>query len=52
MIMAAQDQTSKTRYIQRAIDGINISPKCREYNQKDEAINHITSECPALAHNQ
>ena len=42
----------RTRYIQRAIDGTNISPKCRKWNQKDETINHIASECPALAQNQ
>ena len=52
MIMAAQDQTLKPRYIQRAIDGTNISRKCRKCNQKDETINHIASECPALAQNQ
>ena len=28
------------------------SPKCRKRNQKDETINHIASECPALAQNQ
>ena len=28
MIMAAPDQTLRTRYIQRAIDGTNISTKC------------------------
>ena len=50
--MAAQDQALRTRYIQRAIDGTNIYPICRKYNQKDETINHITSECPALAQNQ
>ena len=52
MIMAAQDQALRTRYIQRAIDGTNISPKCRKCNQKNETINHIASECPALAQNQ
>ena len=35
MVMAAQEQALKTRYIQRAIDGTNISPKCRKCNQKD-----------------
>ena len=44
MIMAAQDQSLKTRYIQRAIDGTNISPKCRKCNQEDETINHISTE--------
>ena len=36
--MAAQDQALRTRYIQRAIDGTNISPKCRKCNQKDKTI--------------
>ena len=52
MIMAAQDQVLRTRCIQRAIDGTNISPKCRKCYPKDETINHIASECPALAQNQ
>ena len=52
MIMAAQDQALRTRYIQRAIDGTNISPKCGKCNQKGETINHIISEGPALAQNQ
>ena len=52
MIMAVQDQALRTRYIQRAIDRTNISPKCRKRNQKDETINRIASECPALAQNQ
>ena len=50
--MAAQDQALRKRYIERAIDGTNISHKCRKCNEKDETINHITSECPALAQNQ
>ena len=52
MIMAAQDQALRTRYIQRAIDGANISPKCRKCHDKNETINHITSECSALAQSQ
>ena len=52
MLMAAQDQALRTRYIQCKIDGVNISPKCRKCNLKDETINHIASECSALAQNQ
>ena len=52
MIMAAQDQALRTRYIQNKIDGVNVSPKCRKCNIKDETINHIASECSALAQNQ
>ena len=51
-IMAVQDQTLRTRYLQKAIDASNTFPKCRKCNQKDETINHIPSACPALAQNQ
>ena len=51
MIMAAQDQSLRTRYIQRATDGPNNSPKCKKCNHNDQTINHIASECPTLAHN-
>ena len=44
MIMATQNQALSTRYIQRAIDGNNIFPKCRKCTQKDTTINHIASE--------
>ena len=50
--MTAQDQALRTRYIQRAIHGTKISPKCRKCNQEDKNINNIASECPALAQNQ
>ena len=50
--MAAQDLALRTRYIQRTINGTNISPRCRKCNQKYEIINHIASECPELAQNQ
>ena len=50
MLMAAQEQALRTRYIQNKIDGqISISPMCRKCNKKVETINHIISECPALA---
>ena len=53
MLMAAQDQALRTRYIQNKIDGqADISPMCRKCNQKMETINHIISECPALAQNE
>ena len=53
MLMAAQDQALRTRYIQNRIDGqTSISPVCRKCEQKMETINHIISECPALAQNE
>ncbi|XP_068242217.1 uncharacterized protein [Palaemon carinicauda] len=42
--MTPQDKTLRTRYNHRAIDGNNISSKCRKY------INNIASECSALGH--
>ena len=51
LLMAAQDQALRTRYIQNKIDKVNISPKCRKCNRKDETISHITNECSALAQN-
>ncbi|XP_068240020.1 uncharacterized protein [Palaemon carinicauda] len=52
MITAAQDQVLRTRYIQRMIGGNNISSICMNCNTKNKTINHIASECPALAENQ
>ena len=50
--MIAQNQVLRTRYILRAIDVTTISPRYSKCNKKDETINRITRECPALAHNQ
>ena len=53
MLMAAQDQALRTRYIQNRIDGqATVSPLCRKCEKKIETINHIISECPALAQNE
>ena len=53
MLMAAQDQALRTRYIQNRIDRQEtVSPMCRKCEQKMETINHIISECPALAQNE
>ena len=55
MLMAAQDQAPRTRYIQYRIDGqTTVSPMWRkcEKKKKMETINHIISGCPALAQNE
>ena len=52
MIMAAQVRALRRRCIQRAIAGTSIFPKCRKCYQKEETIDHIASECPALPQNQ
>ena len=49
-ILAAQEQTLRTRSIQRRIEHrIEVDLKCRLCGQKGETINHIISECSKLA---
>ena len=52
MVMAAQDQALRTRYIKKVIDKEDISASCRLCGERDETISHILSECKMLAQNQ
>ena len=52
MIMAAQDQALRTRYIRKEIDKEDISSKCRLCDEREETIAHIVSECKMLAQKQ
>ena len=49
MIMAAQDQALRTRYIRKEIDKEDISAECRLCNERNETVSHIVSECKMLA---
>jgi len=49
LITSAQDQALRTRVIRARIEGRGGNTKCRMCGQKDETINHITSECSKLA---
>ena len=51
MIMAAQDQALRTRYIRKEIDKEDISAECRLCNERNETVSHIVSECKMLAQN-
>ena len=51
MIMAAQDQALRTRYIGKEIDKEDISAECRLCNERNETVSHIVSECKMLAQN-
>ena len=51
-LRSALEQALRTRYVQKAIGGTNITLKCRKYNQKDKTIDHVASKCPSLAQNQ
>ena len=46
--MATQNQTLRTRDIQKAIDGINISSECRRGIVKEETSNYIANRHSGL----
>ena len=52
MIMAAQDQAIRTRWVQKNIDKMDITETCRMCGDKEETISHIVSECKQLAQNE
>ena len=49
MMMAAQDQAIRTRWVQKNIDKMDITESCRVCGDKEEFISHIVSECKQLA---
>ena len=51
MIMAAQDQALRTRYVRKVIDKENVEAKCRLGGEKDETVAHIVAERKMLAQN-
>ena len=51
-ILAAQEQSLPTNYLKARIYQVQESPICRMCNDKVETVNHIASECSALAQGQ
>jgi hypothetical protein len=49
LLMAAQEQSLRTRKLMHEIDHRNIDPKCRLCAGKDETVEHLISACPKLA---
>lgn len=49
LIIAAQDQSLKTRYFSSKIIKDGTDPNCRICGQFQETVDHITSGCPELA---
>ena len=49
LITAAQDQATRTHYIQATIDKSQIDAKCRICRDKNETVSHIISGCSKLA---
>ena len=50
-IVAAQDQTLRTKYYATKILNTETDSKCRLCQQFDETIDHTISACPILAKN-
>ena len=49
LLMAAQEQSLRTRKIVHDIDHRTIDPKCRMCGEKYETVEHLVSACPKLA---
>jgi len=49
LIIAAQDQAIRTKFIKTMVDKSQNDPKCRICMQNNETINHIVSSCSKLA---
>ena len=52
MIMAAQEQTLRTRNIRKVIDKGKISGMCRMCGEREETVADIVSECKKLTQNE
>ena len=48
LLMAAQNSAIRTNHIKARIDKSQQNSKCRRCGDRDETINHITSECNKL----
>ena len=49
MIFAAQEQTLRTNWIRKNVDGQEISEKCKMCGERDESVTHLIAECKKLA---
>ncbi len=49
LIIAAQDQAIKTKYLHAKVIKDGSSPNCRVCERFQETVDHITSGCPVLA---
>ena len=49
LLEAAQNNTIRTNYINARIDRTQQNGRCMLCGDRDETINHITSECSKLA---
>lgn len=49
LLVAAQDQALRTRYIEKKIYKATQDSKCRMCKQSDETVDHVMAACPVLA---
>ena len=52
MLMAAQGQALRTKYIRKVIDKEDVAATCRLCGERDETVAHVVSECKMLAQKQ
>lgn len=52
LLMAAQEQSLRTRYIKYAIDKANIDPKCRWCGSTNETVQHLIAGCSVLVNSE
>jgi hypothetical protein len=52
LLMAAQEQSLRTRYIKWAIDKTTDDPKCRWCGDRYESVQHLVAGCSILANSE
>ena len=52
MLMTAQEQAIRTKYIRKVIDKGDIDPKCRMCGERDETVAHILAGCKMQRHDK
>lgn len=52
LILAAQDQAIRTKWIKKHIDKTEQSAMCRMCGEREETVAHVVSECKQLAQNE
>lgn len=52
LLMAAQEQSLRTRYIKWAVDKSTDDPKCRWCGKANESVQHLVAGCEILANSE
>ena len=52
VVLASQDNATRTNWIKRMIDKQDISQKCKICGEADKTVSHIVAECKMMAHEE